>query len=78
MTHPEYAHIGDIETRVIEECAEVIKALCKVQRFGWFSYHPVTNISNLSEVIFEIQDLEKVLKELKIYIDDLQPSNNDV
>ena len=62
---PKYKDIGDIETRVIEECSEVIQALCKVQRFGWDNFNPLTNQSNLGKVWDEIQDLENVLSELK-------------
>jgi hypothetical protein len=65
MVHPDYAHIGDIETRVIEECSEVIKALCKVQRFGWFVHHPTSDLRNVDKLQDEIEDLERVLAELK-------------
>lgn len=32
--HPDFAHIGTPETNLIEECAELIQALTKLQRFG--------------------------------------------
>ncbi len=51
-------------TKLIEECSEVIHALCKVERFGEFSTHPDRpNISNLEHVLEEIEDVRKAIKD---------------
>ena len=52
-----YKDIGDPIDCAIEECSEVIHALCKVKRFGWLDYHPDTKVSNVEYVHNEIFDL---------------------
>lgn len=63
----EYKNIGDVITRTIEECSELIHILCKVKRFGWDNYHPedshMTPNSQLTKL--EIKDLRKCLDELE-------------
>ncbi len=61
-----YKRVGDIETRTIEECAEVIHILCKVKRFGWDDFHPKHKIPNRVLVKNEIADLKACLNELEI------------
>lgn len=68
MAHPEYSHIGTPEAIAMEECSELIQALCKVDRFGWYSCHPETGKQNLSQVLDEINDVESALCSLKNYI----------
>lgn len=62
-----YAKIGDITIRTIEECSELIHALCKARRFGWDCYHPDDNhmTPNSHLVGLEIEDLRKCLNELE-------------
>ena len=65
---------GSPLTKVVEECSEVIKMACKIDRFGWFSYHPddpdkVLNIEllqrEMDDVIATFTTLDKHIMELK-------------
>jgi hypothetical protein len=49
-------------TKLIEECSEVIHALCKVERFGAYNFNPETGIENQRKVFDEIQDLRDALE----------------
>jgi hypothetical protein len=71
MSDPRFENVGDIITQTIEECAEVIHILCKVQRFGWNNYHPsdVAKTRNYTHVSNEIADLEKRIARLKIEVE---------
>ncbi len=40
MSHPDFKHIGSPAVRLIEECGELIKAICKAERFGYDGFHP--------------------------------------
>lgn len=63
MSDSKYVAIGSVEDRVIEECSEVIKAICKAQRFGYDNFHPERKRANVYEIADEIQDLKRVLDE---------------
>lgn len=54
------------EDRVIEECAELIQALGKAKRFGWFSHHPDRETDNFEEVWIEVQDVRAALVRLEL------------
>lgn len=60
-----YAKVGRIVTRTIEECSEVIHILCKVERFGWNDLHPIHKTLNRVLVKQEIKDLRNCLDELE-------------
>jgi hypothetical protein len=60
--HPDYAHIGELDDKLIEEMAELTKELCKVKRFGM-------NESNLERIKLEISDVEFRLREYKESLD---------
>jgi hypothetical protein len=52
--------------KVIEGCSELIQALCKVKRFGWFSRHPDScHTTNMDNVQYEAQDVMEALKDCK-------------
>ena len=40
MSDPRYKHVGAPAIRLMEECAELIKAVSKGLRFGWDECHP--------------------------------------
>jgi hypothetical protein len=67
--HPEYDGYGSPETKLIEECAEVIHAITKYQRFGQYSKGPLgdNKLTNREVVLSEIADLERRIKEWKEY-----------
>lgn len=44
-------------TILTEECAELIKAITKIQRHGLHSYHPRTGITNLASLAHEMGDV---------------------
>jgi len=57
MSDPLYEHIGDPLTCLAEECAEVIQAVMKIQRFGIDSVNPKTGVSAKDALNLEISDL---------------------
>lgn len=72
MTDPKYKNIGEPPTRTIEECSELIQALCKAERFGWFNFHPRRPESiNVKEVEAEIDDVIVSCEKLRVYIKDV-------
>jgi hypothetical protein len=71
MADPRYSQVGDVPTRTIEECSELIQALCKVRRFGMFNYNPDTpGTTNMQQVLYEVEDVRRVLKELDNWLDE--------
>lgn len=53
--------------KVIEECSELIQALCKVRRFGWFNSHPCnprkTNLEHVEEEMCDVNSACERLQE---------------
>lgn len=65
MTDPRYAHIGNPTDRLIEECAELILAVQKARRFGWFGHHPDRpDTTNLDDVKREMDDVTEAIEAL--------------
>ena len=60
-----YAEIGSINVRCIEECAELIHILCKVERFGLENFHPDNEVKNWQLVLQEIEDVERLCRNIK-------------
>jgi hypothetical protein len=66
MSDPNYINIGEPEDKIIEECAELIQAIIKAKRFGWFNYHPDRPEStNYTEVMKEILDVTEAIDRWK-------------
>lgn len=70
MSNKEFKVIGDPMDCLAEECAEVIKALMKIKRFG-LEGHPGkpmkdgVRVSNRDELLEEMQDCEDRLNEVR-------------
>ena len=72
MTNPKYQHIGSIDHRLIEECAELIKAICKAERFGYGNFHPNRPKdswkTNRDDILKEIEDVKRLLDEMEVFL----------
>jgi NTP pyrophosphatase (non-canonical NTP hydrolase) len=55
MSDPLYVHIGRNSTKLMEECAELIKAVSKLERFGNTSYYEVSNLEILEAEWKDVQ-----------------------
>ena len=70
MSHQDYKNIGSPLIRVIEECGEVIKVACKIDRFGWDNFHPDDPLKTPNIVLIrnEMNDVIEAFKDLEKYI----------
>jgi len=65
MSHPKYSHIGAKDDKVIEECSELIKAICKAKRFGIDDCHPVKLKTNRQLILEEMADVEQRIQDYR-------------
>jgi energy-converting hydrogenase A subunit M len=73
MADPKYVDIGHPITKLIEECSELIKILCKADRFGLYSCHPKTpGINNLTKLTLEKVDIDLAYANLLEKIDSIK------
>jgi NTP pyrophosphatase (non-canonical NTP hydrolase) len=64
MSNLQYTKVGLAEARVMEECAELIHAIAKAQRFGW--NNKFDGRTNLEWVLFEIEDVLSAIERFKV------------
>jgi hypothetical protein len=63
VSHEKYKNIGSISDRLVEECAELIKAVQKAKRFGLGSCNPYDDEekSNGQAILDEIEDVQRMI-----------------
>ncbi|HDZ25358.1 hypothetical protein LCGC14_0359150 [marine sediment metagenome] len=68
MSDPKYKHIGSLAIRLIEECSELTKEVCKAERFGYLNYHPEDEkkTPNIERIRKEMADVLEAYHKLTI------------
>ena len=71
--HEEFIKYGTPAVRLIEECSEVQKVCCKIERFGLDDWNPLIHPfkTNRVKLIDELSDLENAIKNMKEYIESI-------
>lgn len=66
MSDPKFKDIGSPSIKVIEECSELIKAVCKAERFGFLNHHPDRpEKTNRDEIRAEMDDVVEAFENLE-------------
>lgn len=75
--NPEYVNIGRNSTKLMEECAELIKAVSKLERFGNTSYYERSNLQRLED---EWKDVQLAYSNYiaELYIKGLEEKENKI
>jgi len=60
--NPQFIKYGTPLIKLIEECSEVIQALCKADRFGLDDHNPTTKVTNRDAINSEIADVQLAIK----------------
>ena len=68
--NPKYMLIGNPKDKMIEEMGEVLQALGKAERFGYFNSDPEhkTARTNIEQLKYELGDLEIAIRGLRSYL----------
>lgn len=71
MSDTRYVNIGEPPDKLIEECSELIKEICKMRRFGLNSCHPddPTKRTNKQRILDEMQDVERCIIDMKEFME---------
>lgn len=75
MTNERYRprKLDDALSRIAEECSEVIKIVCKAQRFGLNDFHPTKMQTNINLLMEELEDVETAKNDFLTILRDIQP-----
>jgi cyclopropane fatty-acyl-phospholipid synthase-like methyltransferase len=70
MAHEFFSKYGTPAIKLIEECSELQKELCKAERFGLDDYNPLkkTKTTVREKINEEIADVEKAIANYKEYM----------
>ena len=79
MSNPRFKNVGSPLTRVVEECSEVIQEACKIDRFGWFNYHPndPRKTRNIERIKREMDDVLNAFNELEKFMRNLRDTTEE-
>lgn len=79
MTDEKYrpSKLDDALTRIAEECSEVIKIVCKAQRFGLNDTHPQKGKKNIDLLAEELADVETARQDFLHILAASQPTPSD-
>lgn len=59
----------DVSSKLIDECSELIHAICKAEKYGWENWNPeYRGRNNKLDVLHEIKDVEHSIKNLKFFL----------
>lgn len=57
-----YPKMNEPEDKLVQKCSELIYAICKAKRFGWFNSHPDTlEKNNIYKIVEEIVEVQKAI-----------------
>jgi NTP pyrophosphatase (non-canonical NTP hydrolase) len=69
-----YENYGTAADKLIEECSELIKAICKARRFGPFALDPYSGVeyNNLDDIKREMADVNNAMAALEVELNQIK------